>query len=79
MRIYFKRRLTVHPQEPRLNCPQASYKGNIVISKPLTLLGKTSDVVIYGEGNDTVITVNSSHVVLKNLQISHSGRQDGKS
>ena len=61
------------PVGATLKLPSGIYKGNIVISKPLTLIGKESGVIIYGDENDTVITVNSSHVLLKNLQISHSG------
>jgi len=50
-----------------------TYRGNIVIYKPLTIVGVGSDVHILGDGKDSVIRVESSHVVLKNLIISNSG------
>ena len=49
------------------------YEGNIIISKPLTILGKEENVIIKGTGKGTIITVTSSHVILKNLQIQNSG------
>ncbi|WP_370518795.1 nitrous oxide reductase family maturation protein NosD [Sulfurovum sp. bin170] len=49
------------------------YKGSIVIKKPLTIIGKEGGVIIDGEGNGTVITINSSFVTLKNLKIINSG------
>ncbi len=63
------------PAGATIKLPAGIYKGNIVINKPLTILGKEKDVVIKGDGNGTVITVNSSHVVLKNLHITHSGER----
>jgi len=56
-----------------LKLPSGIYAGNIVISKPLSIIGKEKNVIIKGEGKGTVITVNSSHVILKNLQIQNSG------
>lgn len=49
------------------------YHGNIVINKPLTIIGKEKGVIVMGEGNGTTITITSSEVTLKNLTISHSG------
>ena len=63
------------PAGATVKLPAGVYRGNIVINKPLTILGKEKDVVIKGEGKGTVITVNSSHVVLKNLHITHSGER----
>jgi nitrous oxidase accessory protein len=51
------------------------YRGNITISKPLTLLGNTSGVVIEGEKRGSVITITASHVRLENLTITNSGDQ----
>lgn len=51
------------------------YKGNIIINKPLTILGKEDGVVIDGGGVGKVITINSPNVVLKNLTIQNSGKQ----
>ena len=61
------------PAGATLKLPSGIYAGNIVISKPLSIIGKAKNVIIQGEGNGTVITVNSSHVILKNLQIRNSG------
>ncbi len=49
------------------------YKGNIVINKPITIIGKEEGVVIDGQGVGTVIKVNSSFVTLKNLKVINSG------
>ncbi|WP_345992211.1 nitrous oxide reductase family maturation protein NosD [Sulfurimonas sp. HSL-1716] len=49
------------------------YPGQIVIDKPLTIIGKSHDVVIEGGGTGRVITINSSGVVLKNLTVTNSG------
>jgi len=61
------------PVGATLKLPNGLYQGNIVINKPLTLLGKGNKVHIHGEGKGTVITVNADHVTLKNLMISGSG------
>ncbi len=49
------------------------YNGNIIINKPLTILGKDSNVIIKGEQKNSVVTINSSNVILKNLTITNSG------
>lgn len=49
------------------------YKGNIVINKPITIIGIEDGVVIDGEGSGTVIKIESSYVTLKNLKIVGSG------
>ena len=56
-----------------LKLPAGVYKGNIVIDKPLTILGKEDGVVIDGENKGTVIKITSSYVTLKNLKIVNSG------
>jgi len=61
------------PSGSILKLPKGVYKGSIVIKKPLTILGKESGVVIDGEGNGTVITIQSSFVTLKNLRVTNSG------
>jgi len=58
-----------------IKLPSGIYSGNIVINKPLTILGKESDVIIQGDKTGKVVTINSSHVTLKNLTISGSGNQ----
>jgi len=56
-----------------LKLPKGIYKGNIIIDKPLEILGKERGVIIQGDKNGTVITIKSSDVILKNLTIKDSG------
>ncbi|MDD3343126.1 MAG: nitrous oxide reductase family maturation protein NosD [Sulfurospirillaceae bacterium] len=49
------------------------YEGNVIINKPLTLMGVEEGVIIDGLGVGSVITVQSSYVTLKNLTITNSG------
>jgi nitrous oxidase accessory protein len=50
-----------------------TYKGSIIINKPLTLVGQEKGVIIDGENSGIVIKVQSSYVTLKNLTIINSG------
>ncbi len=61
------------PEGSILKLPAGVYRGSIVIKKPLTIIGKEDGVIIDGEGNGTVITIDSSYVTLKNLKIINSG------
>jgi len=63
------------PEGSILKLPKGIYRGSIVIKKPLTIIGKEDGVVIDGEGNGTVIKIESSYVTLKNLNIVNSGEQ----
>ncbi|MCK9490974.1 MAG: nitrous oxide reductase family maturation protein NosD [Sulfurimonas sp.] len=54
------------------------YKGNIIINKPITIIGIEDGVTIDGEGSGTVVSVNSSYVTLKNLKIVGSGDRHDK-
>jgi len=56
-----------------LKLPAGVYKGNIVINKPITIMGKEEGVIIDAEGNGTVITAKGSFITLKNLTIVGSG------
>lgn len=56
-----------------LKLPAGVYKGNIVINKPLTILGTEDGVVIDAQGKGTVITTIGSYITLKNLRITGSG------
>jgi len=58
-----------------LELPAGTYRGNIVISKPLIIDGKNQKAVIEGDGKGTVIKITSSGVTIKNLTIRHSGAQ----
>ena len=61
------------PMGATISLSSGIYEGDIIITKPLTIIGKEKDVIIKGTGKGTVITVKSSHVILKNLQIENSG------
>lgn len=63
------------PLGATLKLPSGIYKGNIVINKPLTIVGNDEDVIIDAQGRGKVITINSSYVTLKNLTIRNSGTQ----
>jgi len=56
-----------------LKLPSGTYIGNITINKPLSIIAKDKNVVIQGSGEGSVISINSSNVILKNLTISNSG------
>jgi nitrous oxidase accessory protein len=56
-----------------VNLPKGLYKGDIVITKPITIIGSPEGSTIYGSGTNTVIKIESSFVTLKNLIIRHSG------
>ena len=49
------------------------YEGNIVITKPISIVGVEEGVIIDGLGAGSVITIRSSYVTLKNLVIQNSG------
>lgn len=51
----------------------ARYIGNIIINKPLSIIGIGDSVIIDGDAKGTVITINSSDVTLQNLSIINSG------
>lgn len=51
------------------------YKGNIVITKPITIIAKEDGVVIEGDKKGTVVTIKNSFVTLKNLKITGSGER----
>ena len=61
------------PEGSILKLPAGVYKGNLIINKPITIIGKENGAIIDGEGNGTVIIVKSSFVTLKNLKIVGSG------
>lgn len=56
-----------------LNLSAGIYEGNIVINKPLTIIGKEDGVIIKGDGNGTVVQILSSYVTFKNMTVINSG------
>ena len=61
-----------------LKLPSGVYKGNIVIDKPLSIIGNGKNVIIDGEGKGTVIKTTGSFITLKNLKIIGSGSMHHK-
>ena len=61
------------PSGATIKLSPATFTGNIIINKPITILGIEDGVIINGDGVGRVITINSSNVVLKNLTITNSG------
>ncbi|WP_226960528.1 nitrous oxide reductase family maturation protein NosD [Sulfurimonas paralvinellae] len=49
------------------------YQGNLLITKPLSIVGQGEQVEIRGDAHGSVVTIQSSQVVLKNLIITNSG------
>ena len=49
------------------------YEGNIVITKPISIIGVEEGVILDGLDAGSVVTVKSSYVTLKNLTITNSG------
>ncbi|MCD6173572.1 MAG: nitrous oxide reductase family maturation protein NosD [Sulfurimonas sp.] len=56
-----------------LKLPAGVYKGNIVIDKPITIIGKEDGVILDAQNKGTVITVESSFVTIKNIKVINSG------
>ncbi len=63
------------PSGARLELPAGVYRGNIVIDKPLIIDGRNQKAIIEGDGNGTVIRINSSFVTVTNVVIRHSGAE----
>ncbi len=61
------------PSGSILKLPAGTYKGSITINKPISIIGKDTNVIIDGENSGTIITIKSSFVTLKNLKIINSG------
>ncbi len=59
----------------KIELPAGVFEGNILIDKPLVIVGKGSKTVIRGEGTGTVVKVRSSNVTLEGLVIENSGSQ----
>ncbi len=61
------------PDGSILKLPAGVYKGNIVINKPITIIGIEDGVIIDGGGKGTVIKTTGSYITLKNLTVRNSG------
>ncbi|MEH7443284.1 nitrous oxide reductase family maturation protein NosD [Bacillus sp. JJ1122] len=59
------------PINGELKLEAQTYEGNIVITKPITMIGKKG-TVIRGDGKGNVILIKASHVTIKNLNIENS-------
>ncbi len=54
-----------------LKLENKTYEGNIVINKPITIIG-ADKTVIKGDGTGNVISIKAANVTLKKLTVSHS-------
>ena len=59
----------------KIELPKGIFTGNIVIDKPLMIVGQGKKTVIKGEGKGTVVKIRSSNVILKNVTIINSGKE----
>jgi nitrous oxidase accessory protein len=66
------------PSGSILKLPAGTYKGSIVIDKPIAIVGKDKNVILDGESKGTVIIIKSSFVTIKNLKIINSGDRHDK-
>ncbi|MGC5327278.1 nitrous oxide reductase family maturation protein NosD [Brevibacillus sp. SYSU BS000544] len=58
------------PEKSVIQLEEKTYEGNIVITKPITLQGKTN-TVIRGDRTNHVITIRSSGVTIQNVRVEH--------
>ncbi|WP_324170752.1 hypothetical protein [Sulfurimonas sp.] len=61
------------PSGSTLKLPDGIYIGNIIINKPLKIVGKNKKAIIDGNSLKDVITITSSNVILENITITNSG------
>ncbi|MFG6115878.1 nitrous oxide reductase family maturation protein NosD [Halobacillus sp. MO56] len=61
------------PAGGELILEKKTYKGNVLITKPMTVKGKNGTKV-HGDGTGNVIEIESPDVTLENLEIRYSGR-----
>ncbi len=59
----------------KIELPNGTFQGPIIINKPLILTGVGKKSVIQNSGNGTVITITSPYVTISNLTIKGSGYQ----
>lgn len=62
------------PAGATLKLSKGLYRGKIVISKPINLIG-TKNVIIDGANKGTVVIIQSSNVTLKNITIQGTGER----
>lgn len=60
------------PEGATLNIPTGTYTGNFSIAKPMIIDGN-NQVVIDGSGIESVLTISSHHVTVRNLTVKGSG------
>lgn len=61
------------PEYGVIELANQTYTGNIIITKPLTIVG-SGETVIRGDGTNNVVAIFGEHVTLKNLKIENSGK-----
>ena len=60
------------PRGGTLLLKEKVYKGNIKITKPISIIGGKG-TEIHGEGNNNVITIDASDVIIDNVAIKYGG------
>ena len=55
-----------------LQLEDKTYQGNLVINKPVTIIG-SKNTVIQGDGTGNVISIKAPHVKLSHLTVTHGG------
>ena len=61
--------------EDTLRVYSGEYHGNLIVNKPLSIIGNGSDTVeIIGEGNNDVIRITKDDVFVSGVKISNTGR-----
>lgn len=61
------------PAHSTIRLENKTYKGDLVIDKPLVIIG-TKGTVIQGSGRGNVISVKAPHVVIKRVTVTNSGK-----
>jgi nitrous oxidase accessory protein len=66
-------RITAAPRGSTLTVPAGVYRGPLVVSGPLTLIGAPG-AIIDGDGHGSVVTITGDHVVFRGFTVRNSGR-----
>lgn len=64
------------PDGGTLRLPPGAYRGDLVIDRPITLIGEGMPVIV-GHGHGTVLTLEAPGTVLRGIQVTGSGHGPG--
>jgi nitrous oxidase accessory protein len=68
--VSLQQQIDITPANGIIHLDNKVYSGNIVIKKPLTIVG-SQNTVIRGDGKNNVVTIQASNVKLESLKIMH--------